>query len=104
VDFDAVDQLLIRYSVFVRYWRKMEVHWDCTSAIYRLQTKPVIQLGGKYYTTLLVNLVKLVRLIKMCLNETYGEVYIDKHLSDAFPIQNGMKQGMLYHCCFLSSL
>jgi hypothetical protein len=38
--------------------------------------------------------MKLVRLIKMCLNETsYGKVHIGKHLSDNFPIQNGLKQG-----------
>jgi hypothetical protein len=37
--------------------------------------------------------VKLVRLIKMCLNETYSKVHIGKHLSDNFPIQNGLKQG-----------
>jgi hypothetical protein len=37
--------------------------------------------------------LKLVRLIKMCLNETYGKVRIGKHLSDNFPIQNGLKQG-----------
>jgi hypothetical protein len=34
-----------------------------------------------------------IRLIKMCLNETYNKVCIDKNLSDAFPIQNSMKQG-----------
>jgi hypothetical protein len=37
--------------------------------------------------------MKLVRLIKMCLNETYSRVRIGKHLSDSFPIQNGLKQG-----------
>jgi hypothetical protein len=37
--------------------------------------------------------MKLVRLIKMCLNETYNNVRIGKHLSDNFPIQNGLKQG-----------
>jgi hypothetical protein len=37
--------------------------------------------------------MKLVRLIKMCLNETYSEVRIGKHLSDSFPVQNGVKQG-----------
>jgi hypothetical protein len=37
--------------------------------------------------------MKLVRLIKVCFNETYSKVYIGKNLSDAFPIQNGMKQG-----------
>jgi hypothetical protein len=29
----------------------------------------------------------------MCLNKTYGKVSIGKHLSDNFPIQNGLKQG-----------
>jgi sorting nexin-29 len=37
--------------------------------------------------------MKLVRLIKMCLNETYSKVLIGKHLSDSFPVQNGLKQG-----------
>jgi hypothetical protein len=36
---------------------------------------------------------KLVRLIKMCLNETYSKVRIGKLLSDKLPIQNGLKQG-----------
>jgi hypothetical protein len=29
----------------------------------------------------------------MCLNETCSEVRIKKHLSDSFPIRNGLKQG-----------
>jgi sorting nexin-29 len=37
--------------------------------------------------------IKLVRLIKMRLNETYSIVCLGKHLSDSFPIQNGLKQG-----------
>jgi hypothetical protein len=37
--------------------------------------------------------MKLARLIKMCLNETYGKVRIGKHLSGSFPIQNGLKEG-----------
>jgi hypothetical protein len=36
---------------------------------------------------------KLVRLIKMCLNETYSKVCVGKHVSDTFPIQNDLKQG-----------
>jgi hypothetical protein len=36
--------------------------------------------------------MKLVKLIKMCLNETYSKVRIGKYLSDKFPIQNGLKQ------------
>jgi hypothetical protein len=39
--------------------------------------------------------MKLVRLIKMCLNGTYSKIRIcvRKHLSDNFPIQDGLKQG-----------
>jgi hypothetical protein len=36
---------------------------------------------------------KLVRLIKMCLNETYSKVRVGKILSDKFPIQKVLKQG-----------
>jgi hypothetical protein len=57
VDFDVADQIMIRYSAFIRYWRR------------------------------------LIRLIKICLNETYSKAYTGfKHLSDAFPSQNGLKQ------------
>jgi hypothetical protein len=37
--------------------------------------------------------MKQVRVIKMCLNETYSNVRIGKYLSDNFPIQNGLKKG-----------
>jgi hypothetical protein len=37
--------------------------------------------------------MKQVRLIKMCLNETYSKVRIGKHLSDSFLIQTDLKQG-----------
>jgi hypothetical protein len=36
---------------------------------------------------------KLVRLIKMCSNETYSKYRIVKLLSDKFPIKNWLKQG-----------
>ena len=39
------------------------------------------------------NHMKLVRLIKLCLNETYSRVRVIKNLSDMFPIRNGLKQG-----------
>jgi hypothetical protein len=38
--------------------------------------------------------MKLVRLIEMCLNVTYIKAHIGKHLSDSFPIHNGLKQGV----------
>jgi hypothetical protein len=48
--------------------------------------------------------MKLVRLIKMCLNKMYSKVRIDTHMSDRIdthmsdncPIQNGLKQGYAF--------
>jgi hypothetical protein len=37
--------------------------------------------------------MKLVRLIRMCLNETCSKLCIGKRLSDKFPIQNVLRQG-----------
>ena len=36
--------------------------------------------------------MKLIRLIKICRNETYSRVRVGKHLSDMSPIRNGLKQ------------
>jgi hypothetical protein len=49
--------------------------------------------------------MKLVRLIKICLNETYNEVRVGTHLFGHFPNQNGIKQGdaltaQLFQLCF----
>jgi hypothetical protein len=55
----------------------------------------MIQLGGKHYNILIEFGVpmKLVRLIKVCLNEMGIKVRISKYLSDNFPIINGLKRG-----------
>jgi len=37
--------------------------------------------------------MKLVRLIKMCLTETYSRVWVGKNLSYMYPIRNGLKLG-----------
>ena len=36
--------------------------------------------------------MKMVRLIKTCLNETYSRVRVDEHQSDMFPVKNDLKQ------------
>jgi hypothetical protein len=36
---------------------------------------------------------KLVRLLKMCLSETYSRVLVGKNFSDRYPIRNSLKQG-----------
>ena len=56
----------------------------------------MIQLGGRIYIIIPIEFgipKKLVRLIKMCLTETYSRVRVGKNLSDMFPIRNGLKQG-----------
>ena len=44
--------------------------------------------------------MKLLRLIKICLNETYSRVRVGEHLSDMFHIKHDLKQEMLYRHCF----
>jgi hypothetical protein len=39
--------------------------------------------------------LKLVGLIKMCLNETYSRIRICKNLSDKFTVQNDLQQDAL---------
>jgi len=44
--------------------------------------------------------MKLVRLIKLCLNETYGRIRVGKDLFDVFPISNGLRKGVLSSLLF----
>jgi hypothetical protein len=37
--------------------------------------------------------LKLVKLINLCLNETYSRFRVGKHLSDMFPVKNVLKRG-----------
>jgi hypothetical protein len=56
----------------------------------------MIQLGGEALYNILIEFgvpIKLVRLIKMCLNVIYSKVRIGKLLSDSFSIHNNLKQG-----------
>jgi len=63
MDFDIIDQLLIRYSAFIRYWRRNES--TVGQYISYLQTSR----RGVLYTILIEFGIpmKLVRLIKVCL-------------------------------------
>jgi hypothetical protein len=40
--------------------------------------------------------MKRVRLIKMCLNETYSRIQVGKHLSEMFPSENGLKEAVAF--------
>src|SRR5215469_15216243 len=93
---DATGRLLIIYSAFVRYVRKK---WEYNEAVHQL----FIDFKKAYDSVrreVLYNILiefgvpkKLIRLIKMCLTETYSRVRVGKNVSDMFPIKNGLKQG-----------
>jgi sorting nexin-29 len=92
---NIIDQLLIRFSAFIRYWRK----WEYNETVYQLFIdfkKAYDSVRREELYNILIESgipLKLVKLIKMCLNEIYSKVCKGKHLSDSFPIQNGLKQG-----------
>jgi hypothetical protein len=86
VDFHVKDQLLIRFSAFVRYWRKMGVLWDSTSAIHRFKIA-YDSVRREVLYNILIGFgipMKLVRLTKMRLNETKSKVC--KYMSEIFLI------------------
>jgi hypothetical protein len=97
VGFDVTGQLLITYSALVKYSRKK---WVYNEAVHQLFADFIKKVYDSFRKEVLYNILiefgiplKLVRLVKMCLNETYSRVRVGKHLSDRFPIQNGLKQG-----------
>jgi hypothetical protein len=80
-------------------WQILEKKWEYNGTVHQLFTDvknayDSIKREVLYYILLEFRIPKnLVRLIKMCLNETYSKVCVGKLLSDKFPIQNGLKQG-----------
>jgi hypothetical protein len=70
----------------------MGVQWDITSAIHRLQDSVRIEVLYNILTVFYIP-IKLVRLVKMCFNETYSNFSTGKHLFINLPIENGLKQG-----------
>jgi sorting nexin-29 len=70
----------------------LEKKWEYNEAVHQL----FIDFKKAYDSIILIEFGiprKIVRLIKMCLSETYSRVRVGKHLSDTFPIKNGLKQG-----------
>ena len=94
MDFDATGQLLIMYYEFVKYLRKK---WEYNKAVHQLFIdfkKAYDSVRREVLYNILIDFgipMKLVRLIKMCLNEMYSRVWIGKVSSDMFPIRNGFK-------------
>jgi len=80
VDLNVIDQLLIRYCAFVR----LEKEWECNVTVHQV----FIDFEKAYDSVrreLLYNiltefsvLIKLIRLIRMSLNETYSKFRVRK--------------------------
>jgi len=98
VDCNTAPQLLIIYSVFVKYLKK-KGGGEYNEAVHQL----FIAFKRAYYPVrreVSYNILTecditmpLVRLIKMCLIETYSRVWVGRHLPDMFCIKNCLKQG-----------
>jgi hypothetical protein len=95
VGFDVTDQLLVRFFCTGQI---LDKKWKYSETVHQLFInfkKAYDSVRREVFYNILTEFgvpMKLLRLIKMCLNETYSEVNIGKHLSDNFPIQNGLKQ------------
>ena len=99
--FDATGHLLIIYFAFVKYLRERERGGggEYNEAVHQLCID-FKQVYNSFRRKVLYNILiafgiptKLVRLIKMCLTETYSRIRVGKNLYDLFPIRNGLKQG-----------
>jgi hypothetical protein len=93
VDFDITDQLLIRYSAFMRYWKM----WEYNETVHQLFVyfkKAYDSMMWEVLYNILIEFgipMKLVMLLRYI--RYISKVRIGKHLSDSLLIQNGLKQG-----------
>jgi hypothetical protein len=77
----------------------MEKKWDNNEKLHQLFInfkKVYDSIKREVFYNILIEFgvpTKLGRVIKMCLNKTYSKALICKHLSDNFPIRNGLKEG-----------
>jgi hypothetical protein len=96
MDFNITDPLLIAYSAFVKYLRKRWEYNDAMPQLFIYFKNTCDSVMWAIFYNILIEFgipMKLVRLIKMCLSETYSRVQVGKHLSGVFPIKNGVKLG-----------
>jgi len=85
---------LIIYSAFIKYLRKNgneavhQLFIDFKKAYHSVRREVLYKIFIECSIPM-----KLVRLINMCLNETYNRDRVGNHLSGMFPIRNVLKQG-----------
>jgi hypothetical protein len=74
----------------------LEKEWEYNETVHKLFVdfkKAYVSVRREVLYNILIEFgvpMELLRLIKMCLNETYSNVCIGKHLSDNFLMQNGL--------------
>jgi hypothetical protein len=79
----VTDQLLFRFSAFAKYWRKK---WEYNETVHQLFVdfkKAHDSVRREVLYNILIEFgvpMKLVRLIRMCLNGIYSKAHIGKHL------------------------
>jgi hypothetical protein len=92
VEFDLTGQLLIMYSAFNKYLRKLRKKGEGTvHQLFVDFNKDYDSVRREVFYDILNEFgipVKIGRLLKMCLNETYSRAQKGKYLSGAFPIIN----------------
>jgi hypothetical protein len=76
----------------------LEKKWEYNEAVHQLFTdfvKAYDSVRREVFYILIEFWIpkKLIRLIKVCLKETYSRVRVGKYMSDMFLIRNGLKQG-----------
>jgi hypothetical protein len=108
VGFDIKDELLIRF--FLHSPDTGKEKWEYSETVHKLLIhfkRPFDSVKREVLYSIPIEFevaMKLVRLIKMCLNETCSKVRIGKHLRDTFPIQNSRKQrcfiAIAFQLCF----
>jgi hypothetical protein len=94
VDFDVTNQLLIRFSAYISYWRKnrsaMRQLISCSSTA----RKPMIERGVLYsHRVWSTHEISPAWLVEIYLNETYSKDRIGEHYSGSFLTLNGIKRG-----------
>ena len=96
MDLDTTGHLLIIYYAFVKYWRKELEYNGAVHQLFIYFKKACDSVWREVLYNILIEFgisMKLVRLITMCLDETYSRVQVGKRLSDMFRIKNVLKQG-----------
>jgi len=96
-------QPLIIYSAFVKYFRNNETALqliiDFKKAYDSVRREALYNILSESGIP-----TKMIRLIKMCLNETYSRVRVGKHLSGMFPLIIFRNKEVLYSHCFSNLL